>query len=91
MAHQIILHLHNEVDPIVADVDKLPAPTDNFIQVSNPRKRDGKPLPTLVAGVTSVIYPWTRISFIELTGGEDEHRTTDPLMSFFREDGGRTR
>ena len=43
------------------------------------------------AGVTSVIYPWTRIAFIELTDLEDSRHTTDPLMSFFREDGGRGR
>ncbi len=91
MAHQIIVHLHNEADPIICEVEKIPPATDNYILVSNPRKRDGKPLSTLAAGVTSVIYPWTRIAFIELTDVEDSRHTTDPLMSFFREDGGRRR
>src|SRR5204863_67629 len=51
MALQVILHLHNE-DPFLAEVDALPAPGDNFIKVSNPRKRDGKALSTLAHGVT---------------------------------------
>jgi hypothetical protein len=86
MALQVILHLHNE-DPFLAEVDALPAPGDNFIKVSNPRKRDGKALATLAHGVTTVIYPWTRVTFVEVLDGEGGGETQDSLMGFFREDG----
>lgn len=90
MSYQVILHLHNE-DPFIAEVETLPAPTDNFIQVTNPRKRDGKPLATLAHGVASVIYPWTRVAFIEVLESDEPAESTDGLMRFFREEGGRHR
>lgn len=90
MAFQVILHLHNE-EPFAADIEVLPDPTHNFICVTNPRKRDGKALGTLTDGATAVIYPWTRVSFIEVmgTGGGAgaASATGDSMMSFFRENG----
>ena len=44
MAKVIIIHIHNE-DPILAEVEEMPQPTDNFIEFTNPRRRDGKAIP----------------------------------------------
>lgn len=85
--YQLIVHIHNE-DPFVAEVDQLPAPADLFLKVRNPRKRDGKPLPMLAHGVTTVLYPWSRITFVEVVGGAEPPRATESVMSFFREDNG---
>lgn len=86
MALQLILHLHNE-EPFVADIDALPTPADNFIRVTNPRKRDGRPIATLTPGAKSVLYPWTRVVFIEVMGEEETRATVaDSTISFFRED-----
>lgn len=88
MALQVILHLQSE-DPILAEVEMMPSPADNFIRVTNPRRRDGKALPTMTEGMTSVIYPWSHVVFIEVMGTEEETReSTDAVISFFRESGG---
>ncbi|MDA1329698.1 MAG: hypothetical protein DWG76_00950 [Chloroflexi bacterium] len=80
MPFTVLIHILNE-DPIVGEVEELPAPSDQTLKVENPRKRDGKDLPYLQANVTSVIWPWSRINFIEVlpTGGEDE------IIGFVRE------
>lgn len=85
MAIQVVLHLHNE-DPFVAEMESLPDPTHNYIQVKNPRKRDGKALSTLTNGATAFLYPWTRITFIEILEGEEsESAGSTALIGFFRE------
>ena len=90
MAIQVVLHLHNE-DPFVGDLDVLPDPTHNYVKITNPRKRDGKPLPTLTNGATAFLYPWTRITFIEVLDDIESSAPTETLMSFFRESGGNRR
>lgn len=87
MAYQLIVHVHNE-DPFVADIEQLPAPGDQFLKLENPRKRDGKALPMLAHGVATLLYPWTRITFVEVLGGGTSARPKDAVMSFFREDDG---
>jgi hypothetical protein len=76
----VILHLTGE-DPLVADLDNDPEPGDQFIRVTNMRKRDGKPVSYLAAGVQSVIYPWHRITFIEMMPSEEER---SQVIDFFR-------
>lgn len=80
MPHTILIHLQNE-DPVVGEIEDLPNPTDTMLRVQNPRKRDGKDLHYLQNDVTTVYWPWTRISFVELlpSGGEDE------IIGFVRE------
>ncbi len=68
----ILVHIANE-DPIMGEVEQLPDPTDQTILVKNPRRRDGKDLHYLQANVTDVIWPVSRISFIEvIPSGEEE-------------------
>ncbi len=76
----LLLHVLNE-DPIMGEVDTLPTTTDNIVLLRNPRRRDGKDLMNLEANVTQIIWPMTRINFIEIipTGEEEE------IVSFVRE------
>jgi len=81
MAYTVIIHLHNE-DPIVAEMDELPKPEDSSIIVVNPRKRDGKQVHYIDPEATQVIFPWTRITFIEVFPSEEEEAE---IVEFFRE------
>jgi hypothetical protein len=76
----IILHLLNE-DPVMGEVDTLPAATDLLITVNNPRRRDGKDLTYLEQTVTTVVWPLARINFIEVIPGESEEK----IISHVRE------
>lgn len=80
MAKTIILHIAGE-DPVLADIDQEPQPTDAFIKVTNMRKRDGKEVPYLAAGVQAVIFPWHRVTFIEIMPSEEER---SQVIDFFR-------
>ncbi|MEI8165923.1 MAG: hypothetical protein WCG26_06075 [Chloroflexales bacterium] len=80
MAKTVILHLTSE-DPVLADIDQEPLTTDLFIRVTNMRKRDGKPVPYLAAGVQAVIFPWHRVTFIELMPSDEERSS---VVDFFR-------
>lgn len=84
MAMQVVLHLHNE-DPFLADLEALPDPHANYVRVTNPRKRDGKAINTLTNGATTFLYPWTRITFLEILEDQDAQDGADKLMGFFRE------
>lgn len=76
----VLIHIMNE-DPVVGELDALPAVTDNMVVVKNPRRRDGKDIPYLEPNVSTVIWPLTRVTFIEVMPiGED-----DEVISFVRE------
>jgi hypothetical protein len=45
------------------------------------RKRDGKPVSYLAAGVQAVIYPWHRVTFIEMMPSDEER---SQVVDFFR-------
>lgn len=76
----VLIHVMNE-DPILGEVDNLPNPTDTLIVVKNPRRRDGKDLHYLEANVSTVVWPVTRVNFIEvMPSGEDEE-----FITFIRE------
>lgn len=80
MAYTVLIHISNE-DPIVGEIEELPNPTDTSLKVQNPRKRDGKDLHFIQNDVTTVFWPWSRISFMEVlpSGAEDE------IIGFVRE------
>jgi hypothetical protein len=80
MAITVIVHIENQ-DPVVGEIEELPSSTDQFIQIKNPRMRDGKDLTFLVEGVTTVIWPMVRINFIELMPTEEEEK----IIGFVRE------
>jgi hypothetical protein len=76
----VVVHVMGE-DPFVAEVEELPAPTDQAITLVNPRRRDNKPLHYVEDQTISVIFPWHRISFIEVRPDEEARGEVD---LFFR-------
>ena len=76
----ILVHINNE-DPVLGEVENLPAVGDQTIKIKNPRRRDGKDLPYLQANVTEVIWPMVRVTFIEIIPGDQE----DQIIGFVRE------
>lgn len=80
MALTVQIHIANE-DPILAEIESLPAHDTTLVVANNPRMRDGKDLRYIAASVTAIIYPLSRISFIQvLPSGEEEK-----VIGFVRE------
>lgn len=73
MPTTVLVHVSNE-DPVVGEMEELPAPTDTIITVNNPRLRDGKDLPYLAGNVVTVVWPVHRINFIEIMPTADEEK-----------------
>ena len=80
--YTVIMHVANE-DPFVAEMDELPDPSDQVVVFSNPRKRDGKPLPYIDREAVTFMYPWHRINFVEVLAPQ---KARDEIIEFFRED-----
>jgi hypothetical protein len=80
MPHTVLLHLASE-DPVQAEIDELPKPTDTLLILHNPRRRDGKDLHYLQSNVVTVIWPLERVNFIEVLPGAEEER----IIGFVRE------
>lgn len=76
----VLIHIQNE-DPVLGEMDELPNPTDVMITVKNPRKRDGKDLAYIDPSVTTVIWPFSRVNFIEVMPSEEE----EEIITFVRE------
>jgi hypothetical protein len=76
----VIIHVSNE-DPVLGELDNLPAPTDNIIALKNPRKKDGKDIKTLEANVSILIYPVAKLNYIEVVSSESE----EEIITFVRE------
>jgi len=76
----VIVHIMNE-DPVIGEIENIPSPGDVLLIVKNPRKKEGKDLQYIEPNVTTVIWPVSRINFIEVlpTGDEDE------IITFVRE------
>jgi hypothetical protein len=79
MPFSIIVHISDE-DPVLGEVEDLPANDDFLVRLSNPRRLDGKELHYLTPGVAEIFWPIHRISFIELIPTED-----DEIIGFVRE------
>lgn len=67
MAMTVVVHLQGE-DAFVAEVDDVPDPSHAYVLLRNARRKDGKELPYLTTGVTACLFPWHRISFLEMLG-----------------------
>jgi len=93
MAQTVIIHLVN-ADPILAEVEDLenldgpvlecmnPHLDGPVLECMNPRRRDGKQLHYITPEATSFLFPWHRISFIELMPSEIER---GEVVEFFRD------
>jgi hypothetical protein len=80
MAYTVVIHVTND-DPIVGDLDELPAASDSMITIHNPRRRDGKDVHFLSNDVVTVIWPVSQVSFIEVIPSEGEEK----IIGFVRE------
>ena len=80
MSKVVILHILNS-EPILGEIDELPAPTDSIIMVHNPRHIDGKDIDYIQDQVATVIWPLEKINFIEIMPGEDED---EDIIGFVR-------
>ncbi len=80
MAYNVILHVSGEI-PIFGEVEELPGPQDTVLVVSNPRTREGKDLHYIQEDVVQVIWPISKINFIEILQGEEEEQ----IIGFVRE------
>ncbi len=80
MAYTLLLHIANE-EPTLVEVEKLPETHDVVVIGMNPRRRDGKDLPNLAPSVTTVIWPMSRMTFIEVMPSGEEEK----VVGFVRE------
>ncbi len=80
MPYSVVLHLSGE-EPILAEVEELPKPTDVVIAVNNPRRLDGKDLHYLAEDVITVIWPLAKLNFIEVLPSKEE----EEIIGFVRE------
>jgi len=80
MPYTIVLHIQNE-DPVVGEVEQLPAKDDFLVTVTNPRRLDGKDLFYLAENVTTVMWPISRVNFIEIMPTKEE----EEIIGFVRE------
>jgi hypothetical protein len=72
----VIIHISNE-DPVLGEIPDLPGVSDTMLFVKNPRRRDGKDLPQIDPNVMTVIWPLSRVNFIEvMPSGEEEEIIT---------------
>jgi len=79
MSITVIVHIPNE-ESVAGEVDELPSPTDNLLILKNPRRRDGKDIHYLEPEVTTVIFPISRITLIEVMPTAEEE-----IIGFVRE------
>lgn len=77
----VVLHILNS-EPIMGEIDELPAPSDNIIALHNPRHIDGKDINYIQEQVSTVIWPIEKINFIEIMPGEEEE---EDIIGFVRE------
>ena len=74
----VLLHLSGE-DPVLGEIEELPAPEDQIIAVNNPRRKDGKDLTYLEGNVVTVVWPMHRVTFLELLPTAEEEELIGPV------------
>ena len=75
-----IVHIQGE-EPVVGEIEDIPSPVDVTLKISNPRKMDGKDIHYLAENVVTVIWPISRINFIEIMPTREE----EEVFGFVRE------
>lgn len=80
MSYTVLVHLLNE-EPIVAEIERLPEPSDQVLIVTNVRRRDGQEVPYLLPEASTVIFPWARIQCVEVMPSPVDEQ----VISFIRE------
>lgn len=92
MAITAVVHIIGE-DAFAADLDQMPDPSTSFVAMRNLRRKDGKQLNYLTDGAQSVLYSWSRITFIEIMNADAAAASSErtPLaattvLGFFRDE-----
>jgi hypothetical protein len=80
MSLTVLVHLLNE-EPLLAEVESMPEPSDQVLILSNVRRRDGQEVSFLLPDAGAVIFPWARIQCVEVMSSESEEQ----VVSFIRE------
>jgi hypothetical protein len=80
MSYTLVIHVSGE-EAVVAEAEELPAPDATMLTVKNPRRMDGKDLHYLDENVVTVIWPLSRINFIEILPTKEE----EEIIGFVRE------
>jgi hypothetical protein len=80
MSYTIVLHVSGE-EAVVAEIEELPALDATMVMVKNPRRMDGKDLHYLDENVVTVIWPVSRLNFIEILPTKEE----EEIIGFVRE------
>jgi hypothetical protein len=80
MPNSIVIHITNE-EPVLGEIEELPGLTDQIIKLNNPRRLDGKYLNFIQDRVTTVIWPISKINFIEVLPSDEE----EDIFGFVRE------
>ncbi|MGH2521756.1 MAG: hypothetical protein ACRDH2_04550 [Anaerolineales bacterium] len=80
MPYTVQIHITNE-EPMVGEIEKLPAANDTVLHVQNPRTRDNKDVRNLLPNVTTVILPIARLHFIQVVPTGEEEK----VVGFVRE------
>lgn len=81
MSVTVIVHITNE-EAILGEIEELPTPSDQFITVRNPTRKDGKDLHYLEDEATTMIIPWHRINFVEIVPSAED---LEDVITFVRE------
>ena len=81
MAITVLIHIAN-ADAVMAEIEELPSPNDNFILCTNPRAKDGKPIHYFDPEATRFIIPWHRITYVEAYPSEEDQADVE---IFFRD------
>lgn len=81
MTISVVIHLAG-ADTMLADMDEMPDPNASYITCTNPRTRDGKRIVYIDQDAEYVLFPWSRITFLETLPGEEQQ---EDIESFFRD------
>lgn len=76
----VIVHIQNE-EAVVGEMDSIPKPVDSMVIIKNPHRKDGKEISYLEQNVEVVVWPVSRINFIEIISDEEK----EEIISFVRE------
>ncbi len=74
----LLIHITNE-EPILAEAETLPLPSDQVVVCLHPRRRDGREVHYVLPEVQTIIIPWHRISFIEVMPSGQEEEIISPF------------
>lgn len=80
MAIRMLIHFVIE-DAVPGERDGMPDPAQAFIRVRNVTRINGKQLDLVDNRTTSVAYPWSCITYVELFNNEETARESD--LGFF--------